>query len=138
MPTQFDFKISTAEGVAFHGNVESVVLRCEDGLIAILPGHLSLFSTIAFTKLVIRSGKETTEFMVRHGLLSVDQLTNSAKVMAFECVKASEFREETLLEYHKMLLEELKNDELGATQVMFLQGELDSLENIVRVRNVDN
>ncbi len=124
--------IQTPDGTVFDGVCESLLITTEAGQIEILPGHTSLLSRVLFSMAhaYLPDGMEKI-FAVRHGLLYVDNDTNSITLNAFSCDLKENIRHESLSEYHREILEQLKNGNLTPLQVKFLHNQSESIKAMV-------
>ena len=125
----FELLIQTPDHEAYRGPADTVTLSTDTGELQIMPQHASLLGTITYTKVRVKSGNMTTEFMLRQGFVFVDQEKNSVHVLGLSCEKTDEVNEITAKEYLQFILTKLdKPEELNAYQLKHLEGQKMSLE----------
>lgn len=132
----FRLQILTPAENCFSGLCVSVRLQTDDGEIEILPGHTNLVSSIthALTRVTLEDGSEKL-FAMRLGLVFVNNLTEEVTINVFECDFIENIEHESLLEYHKDILEQLQKGDLTPMQVRFLENQSESLAEMVEIHS---
>ncbi len=122
------------EGVVFAGTAERVLLDTEAGQIEVWPDHTTLLTTILYSHAVIYNEKSAQEFHIRHGLASVNQLTNTLRVIATVCEKSADIQYASLTEFALQTKERIAGSiGLHEIEVQYLQDQLGSVERMVAV-----
>ena len=69
----FHIEIVTPDGLAYNGEVESLLVRTDDGDVEILAGHADLLTSVSTGRVRLHSGGEDRFASVNGGFLSVAQ-----------------------------------------------------------------
>lgn len=67
----FHIEIVTPDGLAYNGEVESLLVRTDDGDVEILAGHADLLTSVSTGRVRLRTGGEDRFASVNGGFLSV-------------------------------------------------------------------
>ena len=68
---EFHLQIVTPDGIAFDGQVESLLVRSEMGDVEILAGHTDLFASLGTGRTRIKTGEESKFASTSGGFISV-------------------------------------------------------------------
>jgi len=85
------FKIVTPERVVYESEVDQATLPTAQGIITILPNHISLLGVLKPGELMIKKGKEEITMAVSGGMIEVAK--NKVIVLADTAERASEIDE---------------------------------------------
>ncbi len=135
-------EVIAPDGLVYEGSAESVIVATESGILQILPGHTNLLAPIAYSKTTVTEGGAAQEFLVRHGMLVVNQADDTVRITGFAADKIADIRYENLIEYQRYVREQLsKKEDLDPYQLQFLEEQGASLEGVVTLiksTNQDN
>jgi len=135
---QFQFTLRTPIAEIYSGTVDSVHLETDTGEMEVLVGHASTIGSIQFSVVKIRRDKHVDEYVVRQGILSIDESGDSARIIAQYIEKRSDMRVRSLEEYRTFILDRLKEPErLSKYQVKFLENQRTSVERSMEVFRTD-
>lgn len=135
----FHLLIQTPIETLFEGEVKSLALNTDSGIIEIHPNHAHLIGTLTFSMprvTIVSQDSGTTEyvFSVRNGSVYFDTESNTCRVLALWGLKREEVTHETVAEYLKFVEETLKQGgSLNSFQLAYLGQEKESLETMVNV-----
>ena len=82
--TAFALEVVTPDGLCFEGEVESLLVRTDEGDVEILAGHADYLATLATGRCRIRIGGEDKAAAVSGGFLSVDKKSVKLVATTFE------------------------------------------------------
>ena len=118
----FTLTIQTPESSVFEGEITSVQLKTEQGNMEVFPGHAPLQGTISFSRTVVKQADKEETYLLRQGMIFVDHLENTVRILAYAANKASEIDTKTAQEYLDMIKESLaKKEDLNKYQIQFLE-----------------
>ena len=127
----------TPEGVAYSGEASSVTLPSGDGEITVLPGHMSLISTIEPGSMIVRTKDGEEVFAVARGVIEVSP--TSVRVLSDIADRAESLEEaaiEAAKERAEKLVNEKRNDIIGfADAAASLEKEIARLKSVRRRRS---
>ncbi len=135
---QFQFSLRTPVTELYNAPVDLVHLATDEGEMEVLPGHASTVGTIQFSKIVVTSLNHTDSFLVRQGILTVDENGTVVRILATDAHKQSDMRLRSLEEYRTFILDRLKEPErLSKYQMRFLSDQQASIEKSIEVFRTD-
>ncbi len=126
--------IQTPEESSFDGECISVRLKTDDGEIEILPDHTNLVSTLTYseTTLTLPDGSEKI-YALRSGVILMINDSNRLSINVFFAELLENVKHESILAYHKEILERLKDGDLSPLQVRFLENQSESIKEMVEI-----
>lgn len=135
MPMTVD--LITPEGIAYQGEAISVTLPSGDGEITVLPGHMSLISTILPGTMIVRSVEGEQVFAIARGVIEVSP--TSVRVLSDIADRADDLEEaaiEAAKERAEKLVTERRADAEGFAEASaILEKELARLKSVRRRRS---
>ena len=109
--TAFHLEIVTPDGLCFEGEVESLLVRTDEGDVEILAGHADYLATLATGRCRIRIGGEDKAAAVSGGFLSVDKKSVKLIATTFEFAEDIDLsRANAAKEHAEAALAKAKND----------------------------
>lgn len=134
MKNNFNLIIQSPQRILFQGEGDYVAVTTELGDMEIYPNHATLLATISFSKTKIKNAEHEQDFLMRNGLIIVDNEKNEVKLLAQYCEKLSDIDFKTIEEYKNFVLQKLeKKEELNDFQIKHLEQESTSLEQMIEV-----
>ncbi len=130
----FHLTIQTPEKIYFDGPAVSVKIATETGEIEIFPQHASLMGTILFSHTTVRSAAAEEEFLMRNGLIIVDNAKNTVSILVAACDAVGQADFKSIKEYQGFVLEQLaKKADLNSYQLVYLEEHGDALAKMIEV-----
>ncbi|HCW32667.1 MAG: hypothetical protein UT36_C0004G0047 [Candidatus Peregrinibacteria bacterium GW2011_GWF2_39_17] len=120
----FKLNIRTPDQKIYENEARSISLNSDDGQMQIFANHASLTTSITFSKIVVTEENVEEIFMVRNGMLFINNQENTAILLALYCQKQSEVSHQTSKEYLEFLEKQLHDgSDLSEFQILYLEGE---------------
>lgn len=125
MEKSLKLTIRTPDQTAFSGEVQSIKVFTERGLIKILPSHASVTGAIDFSPLHFITTNGTEEdYIIRRGTIMISNKEDTVDIMVFSCEKKSEINPTTAKEYLEFIEAELKKGtDLSDFKIKFYEEE---------------
>lgn len=112
----FELQILSPLGEIFHDSIDEVVLPTEKGEIAILPGHMPLFSKLTEGALTIRKGGKNIIIAILGGFLEVQEGVTT--ILSDYAIKAENIQAAKAMEAKKRAEEFIKNKQSTADLIL--------------------
>lgn len=120
----FTLTIKTPEKTIFSGNVESINLKTETGELTMLAKHADFLGSVAYTRIFVKTGDSTEEYIGRRGLVTFSNKENTCEVLMIVCEPVEEISPISAESYLKYVEEALRNgDDLSSSQLKFMEEE---------------
>lgn len=116
--------IRTPDQTLSFTDVESINLVTEDGPLVVFAKHASITAKVSFSIVKVKHGNMEEGFMVRNGLLFINNDQNSVTLLAYTLDKVTEISVETIEAYLDRVKDQLASDAvLLPIQYRYLENE---------------
>lgn len=130
---KFFLSFKTPEQVLFKGEVASVRIKTEEGILEIHPKHATLVGSVLASEVRITLPNNDQEvFLARDGFLTFNNVLNEAEIVVLWGKPEAKVDKKTIVEYFDFLKKELENSEnLNPYQLQYLHKESYSSEQLI-------
>lgn len=133
----FHLTIRTPEKDVFAGDLKSLTLTSDMGMMQVLPHHASITNTLTFSPLRLVTSEGEESYIARNGMFLFNNRTNSGLLLALSCTPTTEIDRQGALEYLAFLKQQLESgSDLSEFQVKYLEGEKFAVEKQVKMSDL--
>lgn len=130
----FHLTIRTPEKDVFDGDLKSLTLTSDMGMMQVLPHHASITNTLTFSPLRLVTSEGEESYIARNGMFLFNNRTNSGLLLVLSCTPTTEIDRQGALEYLAFLKQQLESgSDLSEFQVKYLEGEKFAVEKQVKM-----
>lgn len=122
--TSFTLVLKTPDKIVFEGTAESLSLKTETGQITVLAHHADFLGSVAYTRIFVKTGDRSDEYIGRRGLVTFTNKQNSCEVLLIDCQPIEEISPVSAEAYLAYVEEALRRgDDLSQSQLKFMEEE---------------
>ncbi len=122
--------VTTPTGVAYDGNADAIHIETDHGPITVYSHHASLITQTKLGEMRIVDGAHTHSFLIRGGVLSIDNKTNSAHLLSLSADALANVTSLSLKNYLEEIEKVLAEGNAGTSDLSYqvLHGDKIALE----------